>query len=434
MKDWTQLYRAKLKSPEEIVKSIDSGMICAAACALGDPMALSNALARRALAENLTGITHHMLMPLGDHLYLQPELKGHMHHVSWFSGAYGRKAIVKGLADFMPCNYYDAASFWRNKIKADVFYAVVSPMDKHGFFSFGGSASLPMAQMERADMVFLEVNRHMPRTHGRALVHISQVDAVCENHKPMFVWSNPPLTEKDQIIGGLIAERISDGATIQLGIGGIPNAVAENLKGKKDIGIHSEMFTEGMVELIECGVVTNAKKEVDRYKCISSFCGGSQRMYDYLDDNPFVEFHPIEYVNDPWLIAKFKNFVSINSTIEVDLLGQACSESIGTYQYSGTGGQMDFMRGAAMSPGGQAFLACYSTTKNDTISKITSQLTPGAHVTCSKSDIDCVVTEYGIAELRGKTAAQRAKALIAIAHPMHRGRLLKEARALNLMV
>jgi 4-hydroxybutyrate CoA-transferase len=434
VKDWSELYREKFKDPEEIVKAIGSGMVCASPCALGEPMALTHALAERALSEDLSGISHHLLLPLHDHLYLQPELKGKMHHVSWFTSGFARKAVNQGRADFMPCHYHDAASFWREKVHADVFYAAVSSMDKHGYFSFGGSASLAMAQMERADMVFLEVNRHVPRCHGRAWVHISQVDALCEHHRPLFEWPNPPVTRRDEIIGKLIADRIPDGATIQLGIGGIPNAVAKNLMGKRDIGVHSEMFTEGMVELIEAGVITNCKKEVDRYKCISSFCGGSKRMYDYLDDNPFVEFHPIEYVNDPWLIAKFKNFVSINSTVEVDLLGQACSESIGPRQYSGTGGQVDFVRGATLASGGQSFLACYSTTKNHTISKITSQLTPGAHVTCSKSDIDCVVTEYGIAELRGKSAAQRAKALIGIAHPKHRDRLTQEARGLNLML
>jgi 4-hydroxybutyrate CoA-transferase len=434
MKDWRQVYEAKLKSPQEIVRAIDSGMVCASPCALGEPVGLADALAKRALAEDLRGITHHLLLPLAKHLYLSPELKGRMHHVSWFTSAFARPAINQGLADFLPCHYHDAAGFWREKIKADVFYGAVSPMDKHGFFSFGGAASLVLAQMESAGLLFLEVNENIPRAHGRGMVHISQVDAVCENHAPLFEWPNPPITKKDQIIGKLIADRIPDGATIQLGIGGIPNAVAENLKSKNDIGVHSEMFTEGMVDLIEAGVITNRKKEIDRYKCISSFCGGSKRMYDYLDDNPFVEFHPIEYVNNPWRIAKFKNFVSINSTVEVDLLGQACSESIGPRQYSGTGGQVDFVRGATMSPGGQSFLACYSTTKNDTISKITSQLTPGAHVTCSKADIDCVVTEYGVAELRGKSAAQRAEALIAIAHPDHRGRLTHEARELKLMI
>ncbi|MCX7780120.1 MAG: 4-hydroxybutyrate--acetyl-CoA CoA transferase [Negativicutes bacterium] len=427
------MYRQKLASPEEIVRGIGSGAICASTCALGEPVALAQALAERVEREGLTGVTHHMLLTLQNLKYLEPGMDGKMNHVAWFTSGFARKAVQEGRADFMPCYYKDAPMFWRELVAADVFYATVSPMDKHGWFSFGVSASVGRAQLSRAKKVFLEVNEYMPRTHGSQFVHISEVDAICENNRPLVELKEAPLTEQDKTIGNYIAELIPDEATIQLGIGGMPNAVAQALRVKRDLGIHSEMFTEGMVDLIEAGVVTNRKKNIHAHKSVASFAAGSKRMYDFLNDNPGVEFHPIDYVNDPNIIGRHDNFVSINATLEVDLIGQACSESLGPSQFSGTGGQVDFVRGAGLSKGGKSFLAMYSTAKNDTISKIKPVLTEGSHVTCSKNDIDCVVTEYGVAKLKGKTASQRAKALIAIAHPKFREELTRAAQKLHLI-
>ncbi|KYZ76780.1 4-hydroxybutyrate CoA-transferase [Anaerosporomusa subterranea] len=433
MERWQSMYQEKLANAETVVKAVCSDAICASTCALGEPVGLASALAERVDREGLTGVTHHLLLTLQNLKYLAPDMAGKMSHVAWFTSGFARKAVQEGRAGFMPCNYKDAPMLWRELVQADVFYATVSPMDKHGWFSFGVSASVARAQMSRAKKIFLEVNSFMPRTHGSQIVHISEVDAVFENNRPLFELPDGPLTEQDKMIGNYIADLIPNGATIQLGIGGMPNAVAQALRVKRDLGIHSEMFTEGMVDLIEAGVVTNRNKQINTNKAVASFAVGTKRMYDFLDDNPAVEFHAIDYVNDPNIIGQHDNFVSINATLEVDLVGQACSESLGPLQFSGTGGQVDFVRGAGLSKGGQSFLAMYSTAKHDTISKIKAVLTEGSHVTCSKNDIDCVVTEYGVSKLKGKTASQRAMALIAIAHPKFREELLFSAKKLCLI-
>lgn len=433
MNRWQTMYKEKLASADEIVKAVGANSTCACTCALGEPIGLAGALAERVERDGLTGVTHHMLLTLQNLKYLEPAMAGRMNHVAWFTSGFARKAVQEGRADFMPCYYKDAPMFWRELVEADVFYATVSPMDQHGWFSFGVSASVGRAQMSRAKKVLLEVNEFMPRTHGSQFVHISEVDAVCENNRPLIELKEAPLTEQDITIGNYIAELIPDEATIQLGIGGIPNAVAQALRVRRDLGLHSEMFTEGMVDLMEAGVVTNRRKSIHPNKAVAAFAAGSKRMYDFLNDNPGVEFHAIDYVNDPNVIGRHDNFISINATLEVDLIGQACSESLGPSQFSGTGGQVDFVRGAGISRGGKSFLATYSTAKNDTISKIKPMLTEGSHVTCSKNDIDCVVTEYGVAKLRGRTAFQRAKALIAVAHPKFREELTVAAKKMHLI-
>lgn len=433
MNKWQEMYNEKLTSAEEIVKRIPDGALCATPCALGEAVGLADALYDRAIKENLTGITHQLLLTLKPIKCLQPGGEDNMRYVSWFTSGYARKAVQEKRADFMPCFYKDVPKYWRELVKPDVFYATVSTMDQHGWCSFGASSSTGRAQMSRAKYIFLEINENMPRAHGSQFIHISEADAICENHVPMAELPEVPITEKDKIIGNYIADLIPNGATIQLGIGGTPNAVASELKSKKDLGVHSEMFAEVMVDLIEAGVVNNCRKNINRYKSIAGFSAGSKRVYDFLNDNPSVEFHSIEYVNDPYVIGTHDNFISINATIEVDLLGQACSESIGPKQFSGTGGQLDFIRGASISKGGKSILSTYSTTKNDSISKIKPMLTEGSHVTCTKNDIDYVATEYGIAKLRGKTASQRAKELINIAHPKFREHLAHEAQKLYLI-
>lgn len=433
MNKWQEMYNQKLTSAEDIVKQIPDGALCATTCALGEAVGLADALYERAVKENLTGITHHLLLSLKPIKCLQPGHEENMRYVSWFTSGYARKAVQEKRADFMPCFYKDVPKYWRELVKPDVFYATVSSMDKHGWFSFGVSASTGRAQLSRAKYIFLEVNENMPRTHGSQFIHISETDAICENHVPAAELPEIPITEKDRIMGNNIAELIPNGATIQLGIGGTPNAVASELKYKKDLGVHSEMFPEGLVDLIEADVVNNSKKNIHRFKSVVGFSAGSKRVYEFLDDNPSVEFHPIDYVNDPYVIGQHDNFISINATIEVDLLGQACSESLGSKQFSGTGGQLDFVRGSAISRGGKSILSTYSTTKNDTITKIKPILTEGSHVTCTKNDIDYVATEYGIAKLKGKTASERAKELIAIAHPKFREYLTHEAKKLYLI-
>lgn len=433
MNKWQEMYKQKLSRAEEIVKRIPDGALCATPCALGEAVGLADALAERAQREKLSGITHHLLLSLKPLKCLEPGMEAHMRYVAWFTSGYARKAVQEGRADFMPCFYKDVPKYWREFLEPDVFYGTVSPMDRHGWFSFGVSSSTGRAQMSRSKLIFLEVNENMPRTHGSQFIHISEVDAICESSVPLAELAETPISENDQIIGNYIADLIPNGATIQLGIGGMPNAVAFALKSKKDLGVHSEMFTEGMLNLIEADVINNSRKNINRYKSIAGFSAGSKRLYEFLNDNPSVEFHSIEYINDPNIIGSHDNFVSINATMEVDLIGQACSESIGPKQFSGTGGQLDFVRGAALSKGGKSFLSTYSTTKNDTISKIKPMLTEGAHVTCTKNDIDYVVTEYGVAKLKGKTASQRAKELINIAHPKFREELTHEAKKMYLI-
>ena len=433
---YQDLYKQKLTTAEEIAKKIQSNDICAGPSALGEPQAIMDALAARAAKGEITGVEHHMLLAVRKWKYLEPEMAGKIKHVSWFTSANARAAVSEGRADYLPNYYYEVPRLWTEFVKPNVAYAMVSPMDAHGYFSFGVGASEPRSQMERADKVFIEVNPNMPRVHGNNFVHISEVDAICESNAPLPTMPPAELSEKDLKIGQFVAERIPNGACIQLGIGGMPNAVGKYLMDKKDLGLHTEMFTSSVIDLIEAGALNNSKKNIDRLKSVAAFSVGTKETYDYLNDNPAVEFHPVSYTNDPRVISQNDNMISINACVEVDLIGQVCSESVGPRNISGTGGQVDFVRGANWSKGGRAYICMYSTAniKGNTVSKITATLAQGAHVTTTKGDIDAIVTEYGVAELKGKTAAQRAKALIAIAHPDFRDQLLADAKKLNLMV
>ncbi len=428
------LFSKKLKSAEEIAAQIPSGAVCASADAFGEPAAIVEALAARVLAGEIEGIEHNLLLASRPWSYLKEEFAGKFTHNSWFTSGASRAAVQSGRADFTPVNYSDVPLFWREYKKPDVAYMMVSPMDEHGYFSFGLSASENRAIIDRAEKVFLEVNKFMPRTLGDNFVHISEVTAICENHQALPELAAPPLSEKDRQIGALIAERIPNGATIQLGIGAMPNAVGSYLLERQNLGIHTEMLVDSMVDLLKAGVVTNRYKATDRLASVTAFAMGSQKLYDYVNNNPAVKFYPVNYTNDPRIICQNPKMTSINACIEVDLLGQVCAESLGPKNFSASGGQLDFVRGANWSEGGHSYICTYSTTKEDTISKICPVLKEGAHVTTPKNEVDCIVTEYGVAELRGKSAGQRAKALIAIAHPNFRGELLAAAKKMNLVV
>lgn len=427
-----ELYRQKLVSPEEAVKAVRSGDRVALPLGCGEPAGLLRALfARR---EELSGVIIDQMLPFRQAEYLKsPEYARHIRHNSWFTSAHNRQGVNEGWADYTPGYFHEYPKYFQKYVDVAVFMGTVSPMDERGYFSFGTSVDYTSTAAAEAKIVILEVNETMPYTHGNSLIHVSEVDYIVENNEPIPELPNPPLTETDIKIGQLIAERIEDGSTIQLGIGAMPNAVAQLLLDKKDLGIHSEMITDGMVDLVESGAVTGRKKTINRGKIIGTFAGGSRRLYDFLHDNPMVEMHPVSYVNDPYVIGQNYKMISINSSIEVDLFGQCASETIGTYQFSGTGGQTDFARGCVRSPGGKGFIALHSTAKNGTISKIVPTLKPGAIVTTTKNDVDHVVTEYGVAELRGKTARERALALINIAHPDFRDELRYHARKMNLI-
>jgi len=304
-------------------------------------------------------------------------------------------------------------------------------MDRHGYMSLGTSVEYTSTAARVAKVLLLEVSEHMPRIHGRSFIHISEATAVVENHTPLPELPNPALRPEDEAIGGYIAEFVPDGATIQLGIGGIPNAVAQYLMQRKELGIHTEMFTDSMVDMIEDGIATGRKKTLHPQKAVFTFAGGSKRTYDFLDDNPHCETHPVSYTNDPATIARNNELMSVNAAIEVDLTGQCCAESIGHVQFSGTGGQADFVRGAFNSPGGKSFIALYSTAKSGEVSRIVPTLAPGAVVTTSRQDIHYLVTEHGVALLKGKSVAERAKAIIGLAHPKFRPWLTEEAGRLG---
>jgi len=426
-----ELYSRKLVTAGEAVKAIKSGDNLVLPLGCGEPGALVAAMAQR--RHELKEVKVHQMLPLTQADYISPEMAGSFRHVSWFTSGPNRRAVNEGWADFMPGHFHEYPRLFQEYVPVDVFMGTVSPMDERGFFSFGLSVDYTTTAAAEAGIVILEVNPNMPRTRGESLIHITDVDYVVENNAPITQIPIPPLSEEDNIIGGYIAEKIDDGSTIQLGIGGMPNAVANALVNKKDLGIHTEMITDGMVDLIENGAVTGRKKTIHPGKIIGSFAAGTQRLYNFLNDNPMVEMYPVSYVNDPYVIGKNYKMISINATLEVDLLGQCASETIGPRQYSATGGQADFARGCLRSPGGKGFIALHSTAKKGAISKIVPFLQQGAMVSCSKNDVDHIVTEFGVAKLRGKTARQRALELISVAHPDFRADLRAAARKINLL-
>lgn len=435
MNKFQEMYQAKRKSPEEVAMYVKSGDVCACPTGLEEPTAICEAVAARAMRGELTGVVHHATLSVKGGPFMKPELKGKYDYVSWFTGGPGRKGIQEGIHTYIPNNYSTIPGLWRDvQPRLDVFYAEVSPMDKHGYFSCPMAGAEVVAMREKASIILLDVNDQMPRVMGDCLIHISQVTALCESSRPLLVLNNPPLSDDDKKIGQMIADEVCDGATLQLGIGGIPNAVGVLLKDKKDLGLHTEMFTDSMVDLLECGAVTNMKKPIHVGKIVATLAWGSKKMYDFMDDNPAFEMYPVSYINNPAVIAQHDNFVSVNSCVEVDLFGQICSESIGTKHYSGSGGQLDFVRGANMSKGGKGFIAMLSTTKGGTISKIKPILTPGSIVTTPRNEVDFLVTENGIVRLKGQTASQRAKMIISLAAPQFREELEYEAKKMNLII
>ena len=435
MTDYKQLYASKLTTAEKVAEQVESGWVLGMDAGPSNTDAIMSALAQRAQKDALHDVKVHTMLdvyPLA--FYEDNSLAGKVTGYSWFSSVGARNAINGGWADFIPAYYRDIPKYIRSDYVYDAFCIAVSPMDKHGYFSFGNVNSYAIAMMEKAKRIFIEVNDCQPRAVCGAQIHVSQVDAIVENTHALPVLPPTKLDEVSIAIGNLIAEQIPDGACIQLGIGAIPDATGMALKTKHDLGIHTEMFTDSMVELIECGAVNNSKKQIHRYQSVTTFAYGSQRIYDYIDDNPAIALLPVDYVNDPAVICQNDNMISINAALEVDLWGQVCAESVGTKHMSGSGGQIDYVRGACQSKGGKSFIAFSSTAKGGTISKVKSILTPGAVVTTSKNDVDYVVTEYGIAHLRGRSLGERAKQLIAIAHPDFRDELSFEAKKRGILI
>jgi acyl-CoA hydrolase len=426
-----ELYRRKLTTPRIIAHRIGHGWNVVTDNSMGSPQLLKKLLGERLIKEKDFLIRVHTLLDIGTSPFYEKTLEKKV-GISWFSGQSAREAVARGLGDVMPCCYKDMPRIFRNHIPVDAFLATVSPMDEHGYFSTGIVGSNGAALKEKAKHIYLEVNPNMPRVATTTIIHISEVTALYENNCPLPEAAEAVMDEVSRRIGKLIGKEIPDGATIQLGIGSIPNAVGEALKAKRNLGIHTELLTDKMLELLECGAANNLYKTIHPGKTVATFAFGTRKLYDYLDNNPSVEILPVDYVNAPGVIAQIPNFISVNGGLQVDFWGQVCAESIGSYHVSGTGGQLDYVRGAVMSPGGRSFIALPSTAKEEKNSRIVPTLDLGAVVTTNKNEVDCIVTEYGIAALRGKTLRERTEALIAIAHPKFRPQLLEIALKMKL--
>ncbi len=426
--------KGRIISVEEAIALVKSGDHIVSGLGAAEPRRFLEKL--HEVANNLNDVHVMTCLPMGVYEFFDnPNYRDHFLMEGWFYSGYMRKIHKNKNITFIPNHLHFAATKRLDYKKPNIYVGHCTPPDKHGFVSLGLSSVYEMQFIEAADIVILEMNPHVPRTFGDTIVHKDDVDYFIEADYPMPELPIVEPNEKDMKIGKLIAEHIEDGSTIQLGIGGIPNAVAQALKGKKNLGIHTEMFTDGMVDLFNAGAVTNSEKTLHRHKMVAAFALGSKKLYDFIDDNPAVEIRRGDYVNDPYVVGQNYKMVSINTSVEVDLTGQCCSESIGHRQISGTGGQADTAIGAQLSKGGKSFIALYSTAKvtdhatGEKVekSKIVPMLSPGAVVSLSRNDVDYVVTEYGIAELRGTSVRERVKRLIAIAHPDFRQSLTEEA-------
>ena len=433
--NYKDIYASKLTSADELAKVVENNWVLGMDAGVSQTEAIMSAISKRAKNNELKGVKVHALLDVYPfEFFADNSLNGKVNGVSWFTGAAARKAVNEGYAEVIPCYYRDSPKLIRANYDYDAFCVAVSPMDSCGYFSLSTTASYSEAMMEKSKRIFVEVNSELPRVPGNMQLHVSQIDAIVEYDHKLPVIPEKPLDDISIQIGNIIAEQIPDGACIQLGIGAIPDATGLALKSKHDLGIHTEMFTGSMVDLIECGAVNNSKKQIHKGKTVTTFAYGAQKIYDFLDDNPSVLIMPVDYVNDPDVICLNDNMISINAALEVDFWGQACAESVGTKHMSGSGGQIDYVRGACQSKGGKSFIAFASTAKNGTISKIKSTLAEGAVVTTSKNDVDYIVTEYGLAHLRGRSLSERTKQLIAIAHPDFRDELTFEAKKRGILI
>jgi acyl-CoA hydrolase len=419
---WEIEYKKKLRTPEEALRGVRSGMRVYIQPGCAEPETLVEALMQRGPYVQDVEIVH--MLTFGVAPYVAPEMDGHFRHNAVFIGANVRDAINDGRADYTPIYLSEIENLFESgAMPLDVALIEVSPPDAHGFCSFGVGVDTTLTAAKCARFVVAQVNDQMPRTYGDSFIHVSDIDVVVESSRPLCEMKRAEVTDMHTAIARNVAGLIEDGAVIQTGIGGIPDAVLPMLMDRKDLGVHSELVSDGVVPLIEAGVINGARKTFKPRKIIVGFILGSKRIFDFVDNNPIFEFHPTAYTNDPAFIARNDNMVAINSALQIDLTGQVCSDSIGNQFYSGIGGQVDFLRGASRSKGGKAIIAISSTAKDGAISRIVPMLSPGAGVVTSRGLIRYVVTEYGVAYLHGKSIRERAKALIEIAHPKFRDEL-----------
>jgi len=415
---------------EEAVSVIRSGDRVYVQAAAAVPSVLLDALVAR--APELEGVRMVHLHVEGPGPHLAPEMDGHFRHVALFIGPNARAAVNEGRADYVPVFLHDIPDlFVSGAMPLDAVLINVSPPDEHGYCSLGTSVEATLAAVRTATTVIAQLNAGMPRTLGDSFVHVDQIDYGVEVDVPPYEHVVEEIGETERRIGGYVADLVPDGACLQMGIGAIPAATADFLREKKDLGLHTEMFTDVVVDLVEAGAVTGVRKELDRGKIVANFMMGTGRLYGFVDDNPMVEMRPADYTNDTHRIRQFRRMTAINSAIEVDLTGQVCADSIGHRLYSGVGGQMDFVRGAALAEEGRAIIALPSTAAHGKVSRIVLGLREGAGVVTTRAHARTVVTEYGIAELYGRTIGERARALIAVAHPDFRDELESQARKAN---
>jgi acyl-CoA hydrolase len=427
-------YRDKYISVQEAVSKVKSNQTIGIGIAGAEPVGLLTAMAE--VAMNVENVHFWTCLPMRPYdIFLKPEMAGHIFNENWFYSYTDRQVHSEGRVSYIPNNLNRASTdkLFSTKGKLDIFWGTATPPDEDGYMSLSIGMIVQRDLLEAADLKVLEINENLPFTYGDTLVHISDVDYVVENHVPLVELPSTPPSDVEQQIGGYIAELIEDGSTIQLGIGGIPNAITAFIMERKDLGIHTEMVVDGMVDLINAGVVTNKKKTLHPGKTIGAFALGTKKLYDYLDHNKDVEMYRGNYTNDPYVIAQNNKMISVNTALQVDILGQVCSQSIGTRQFSGTGGQLDTHRGAQMSEGGRGIIALRSTAKNGSISTIVPTLAPGAGVTVPSQDVDTIITEFGVAELRGLCVRDRMEALIKIAHPNFRDWIRDEAHRLGIV-
>ena len=424
-------YETKRTSAAEALSQLRDGDFIIVPSGAGEPPSLLNALSEQ--RTRFRDIKVAQILALRKYGYFDCDTTAHVRHVALFFGGASRAAGQAGWADFIPAYFSELPQLIeRGQIASDVVFSMASPMDQHGYFSLSLGADYTMAAVQKARAVVLEVNPNVPFAHGQCHVHISQVTALVESDQPVIEVGLPKIGPVQEAIGKYVADMIDDGATLQIGYGGIPDAVVMQLAGKNDLGIHTEMIGDGILKLVESGAVPNRRKTFLPGKMVATFALGSKRLYDFMHHNPMLEMHPVNYTNDPYIAGQNDRLMAINASLQVDLLGQCGSESIAHLPYSGTGGQVDFVRAANRSRGGKAFIVLPSTAKDGTISRIVPTLAPGTHVTTGKNDVNYVVTEFGVAQLRGKSAKQRAEELINIAHPDFRAELRAAARKIQL--
>ena len=424
--DWQNTYKPQILTAAEAAKKIRPGQRVFIGTGVGEPLELVRALTKRATELPDTEIVH--LLTFGEAPYAHRELAQYFRVNSFFIAENVRDIIQEGLGDYTPIHLSDVPRlFDSGQLPLDVALIQVTPPDKDGMCSFGVSVDIVKSATENASLVIAQVNPKMPRTLGDSFIQAYDIDVLVPGEEQILEIQPPEITDTTRQIAENLSALIDDGSTLEVGIGRIPQALVGFLKDKKDLGIHTEMISDDVIGLIEAGIITGARKTVDRGKVVTSFCLGTQKLYDFIDNNPMFSFHPTEYVNSPFVINQQHKMVAINTALEIDLTGQVCADSLGEKFFSGVGGQVDFNRGAAKAPGGKAIIALPSTAKGGTVSRITTRLSPGAGVVTTRAGVFYVVTEYGVAYLHGKSVQERALALITIAHPKFRADLLREA-------